>query len=170
MCRPIFQPGYKVPSLSELNGSQDDYHPEDIEEKKVPLKLPVRQKFLKTKQAWNTIFKLLNPGPRIHSISIHRVPKIHVYQHGYPWFWDVSLQLSIQVSTLISKQGYPCKDILQSISLNKYPWMYIHVLWISVFNNPCFYKYPFGYPWISMDIHALTSYGFSIQQGRYTVR
>jgi len=23
--------------------------------------------------------------------------------------------------------------------------------------------YPFGYPWISMDIHVLTCYGFSIQ-------
>jgi len=27
----------------------------------------------------------------------------------------------------------------------------------------CFYEYPFGYPWISMDIHALICYGFSIQ-------
>jgi len=36
-------------------------------------------------------------------------------------------------------------------------------LWKSVFNYPCFYGYPFGYPWISMDIHALTCYGFSIQ-------
>ena len=26
-----------------------------------------------------------------------------------------------------------------------------------------FYGYPFGYPWISMDIHALTCYEFSIQ-------
>jgi len=41
--------------------------------------------------------------------------------------------------------------------------MDIHVLWISVFHYPCFYGYPFGYPWISMDIHALTCYGFSIQ-------
>jgi len=31
-------------------------------------------------------------------------------------------------------------------------------LWISVFNYPCLYGYPFGYPWISMDIHALTCY------------
>ena len=23
-----------------------------------------------------------------------------------------------------------------------------------------FYVYPFGYPWIFMDIHALTCYGF----------
>jgi len=41
--------------------------------------------------------------------------------------------------------------------------MNIHVLWISVFNYPCFCGYPFGYPWISVDIHALTCYGFSIQ-------
>ena len=27
------------------------------------------------------------------------------------------------------------------------------------------YGYPFGYPWISMDIHVLTCYGFSIQGG-----
>jgi len=40
------------------------------------------------------------------------------------------------------------------------------ILWISVFNYPCFYGYSFVYPWISMDIHALTCYGFSIQ-GHY---
>ena len=58
------------------------------------------------------------------------------------------------MSTLISKHGYPCKDIPQWISVNnKYPYMDIHVLWISVFNYPCFYEYPFGYPWISMNIH-----------------
>jgi len=40
-------------------------------------------------------------------------PKIYGYQHGYPLFLDVSLQVSIQVwiSTLISKEGYPCKGI-----------------------------------------------------------
>ena len=57
--------------------------------------------------------------------------KIHGYEHGYPWFLDVSLQLSIQVwiSTLISKQGYPCKDILQWKTVNKvYQWADIHVL------------------------------------------
>ena len=105
-------------------------------------------------------------GPRIHSISIHGFPNTHVHQHEYPWFLDASLQLSIQVwiSTLISKQGYSHKYILQRISVNnKYPWMDIHVLWISVFNYPCFYGYPFGYPWTSMDVHALTCYGFSIQ-------
>jgi len=36
-------------------------------------------------------------------------------------------------------------------------------LWISVFNCPRFCKYPFGYPSISMYIHALTCNGFSIQ-------
>ena len=41
--------------------------------------------------------------------------------------------------------------------------MDIHVLWISVFKYSCFYGYPFGYPWNSMDIHALTCYGFSVQ-------
>jgi len=40
--------------------------------------------------------------------------------------------------------------------------MDIHVLRIWVFNYPCFYRYPFGYPWISVDIHELTCYGFSI--------
>jgi len=41
--------------------------------------------------------------------------------------------------------------------------MDIYVLWISVFNYPGFCGYPFGYSWISMGIHALTCYGFSIQ-------
>jgi len=36
-------------------------------------------------------------------------------------------------------------------------------LWISIWISLDFYGYPFGYPWISMDIHALTCYGFSIQ-------
>jgi len=36
-------------------------------------------------------------------------------------------------------------------------------LWISVLNYPCFYGYPYGYPCISIDIHALTCYGFSVQ-------
>ena len=96
------------------------------------------------------------PSPRIHSISIHGFTKIHGYQHRYPWFLDVSLQLSIQVwiSTEISKQGYPCKDILQWISVNNiYPWMDIHVfmdislelsmlLWISIWISLYFYWYP----------------------------
>jgi len=56
------------------------------------------------------------------------------------------------------------RGILQLISVeHKYPWVDIHVLWISVFMYPCFYGYPFGYRWISMDIHALICYGFSIQ-------
>jgi len=96
------------------------------------------------------------PGLRFHGISIHGFTKIHGYQHGYPWFLDVSLQLSIQVwiSTEISKQGYPCKDILQWISVNnKYPRMDIHVymdislqlsmlLWISIWISLDFYGYP----------------------------
>jgi len=64
------------------------------------------------------------PGPRIRSKSMHWFPKIHGYEHGYTLFLDVSLQLSIQawISTLISKHGYPCKDISQWISVNnKYP-------------------------------------------------
>jgi len=106
-----------------------------------------------------------NPGPRINSISIHGFLKIHGYPYGYSWFLDVSLQLSMQVwiSSLISNPGNPCKDILRWISVkNKCPWMDIHV-WISVFNYPCFQWYPCGNPLISMDVHAWTCYGFSIQ-------
>jgi len=32
-----------------------------------------------------------------------------------------------------------------------------------IINYPCFNGYPFGYALISMDIHAWTCYGFSIQ-------
>ena len=56
--------------------------------------------------------------------SMHGFPKIHGYQHIYPWILNISLQLSIQawISALISKHGYPCKDIPQWISVNnKYP-------------------------------------------------
>jgi len=105
---------------------------------------------------FNNLLNLNNPGPRIHRISTHGFPKFHGYQHGYPWFLDVSLQLSIKVriSTLISKEGYPCKDMLQRISVNnKYPWMDIHVfmdinlqlsmlLWISIWISLDFYGYP----------------------------
>jgi len=80
--------------------------------------------------------------------------------------------MEVWVSTLISKQGYPCKDIRQWISVNKYSWTDILV----------FYEYRFsaihafmdvhldilGFLWIytqllAMDIHALTFYGFSNQ-------
>ena len=46
-------------------------------------------------------------------ISIHGFPKIYGYQHWYPWFLDISLPLSIKVwmSTISSKQEYPCWDI-----------------------------------------------------------
>jgi len=83
-------------------------------------------------------------------------------------FWiSPQLSISVWISTLISKPGYPCKDILLWISLNnKDPWMDIHVLWISVFNYPWFYGYPFGYPWISIDIYTLTCNVFTIQ-GKY---
>jgi len=126
-----------------------------------------------TEQVWNhlkqglvlTVMYPTFPDPRTHSISIHWFPKVHGYPYGYLWFLDVSLQFSMQVwiSTLISKQGYPCKDILQWMSVEyEYPRMDIHVLWISVFSYPCFYWYSFGYQLISMDIHAWTLYGFSI--------
>ena len=61
--------------------------------------------------------------------------------------------------SVISKQGYPSKDILRWMSMkHEYP-----LLWISVFKYPCFYWYSFGHPLISTDIHAWT-YGFSIQR------
>jgi len=102
-----------------------------------------------------------HPGPRIHSKDMHGFPKIHGYQHGYPWYLDASIQLSIQawISTLISKHGYPCKDIPQRISLNKkYPYMDIHVLWILVFSYSCFMDVHLdilGFLWISMHWLAI---------------
>jgi len=77
-----------------------------------------------------------------------------------------SMDINIDIQAGISRGIYPCKDILQWISVNnKHPLIDINVLWISVFNYsyPCFYGHPFGYPWISVDIHAPTWYGFSIQ-------
>ena len=38
-----------------------------------------------------------------------------------------------------------------------------HVFMDISLQLPCFYGYPFGYPWIFIDIHALTYNGFSIQ-------
>ena len=58
-----------------------------------------------------------------------------VRMDGYPLFLDVSLQFPIQVriSTLISKQGYPCKDILELISVeHKFQWMDIHFMDINL--------------------------------------
>jgi len=108
------------------------------------------------------------PGPRIHNISIHGFPTIRGYQHGYPWFLDVTLQLSIQVwiSALISKLGYPYKDILRWISVNnKNSWMDIRVFMdIRLQLSILLWIHPFGNPWISVDIRALTCYGFSIQE------
>jgi len=63
-------------------------------------------------------------------------------------------------------QGHSAMDV--SVN-NKFPRMDINVLWISVFKYPCFYGYPFGYSWISVDIHVLTNHGFSIQ-GDYEAR
>jgi len=66
---------------------------------------------------------------------------------------------------------YPSRDIHTRAFCNWYPkTMNIHerismFIWISVFNHPCFYGYPFGYHWISMGIHTLACYGFSIQGG-----
>jgi len=65
---------------------------------------------------------------------------------------------------LISKHGYPCKDIPLWISINnKYPYMDIHafmdislqlpvLLWISIWISLDFYGYP-----------CIDCYGFSIQ-------
>jgi len=86
--------------------------------------------------------RLVNvPSPRIHSTSMHGFPKIHGYQHGYPLLLADNLQLSIQVS--ISTQWYPCKDILQWISVKKN----IHE-WISTF-----YGYQHSIIHTFMDIH-----------------
>jgi len=69
--------------------------------------------------------------------------------------------------TLISKQGYPCKDILQMMDIHVFmdiSLLLSMLLWISIRIYFDFYGYPLGYPLISMDIHALTCYGFSIQR------
>jgi len=97
---------------------------------------------------------------------------VHCYSYEYQWFLDISLQLSMQVwiSTLISKQGYPCRDIHAKTFYNGCPWsINIHewvtlFSWISVIIYPCFYWYPFGYPLISTNIDVWTCYGFSIQE------
>jgi len=63
---------------------------------------------------------------------------------------DVSLQFSIQVwkSTMISKQGYPCKYILQWMSVeDDYPRMDIHV-----FMGISLQLFPFRHLLISMNI------------------
>jgi len=61
--------------------------------------------------------------------------------------------------------GYP----FLRISVFNYPYFTaIHLnihgfLWISIWISMGFYGHPFGYPWVSMDINALTCSGFSIQ-------
>ena len=97
-----------------------------------------------------------NIGPRIHCISIHRFPKSTDVQMIFGCQYS-NIHTSVDIQEGISMQRH------STIDIRKYPWMNIHILWISVFNHPCFYGYPFGYSWISMDIHALTCYGFSIQ-------
>jgi len=107
------------------------------------------------------------PGPRIHiahpymdlwkstiiQIKIHDL-WMSVFNSPYKCEWIIS--------TLISKQGYPCKNLLQWMSVElEYPRMDIDVIWISVFSYPSFYC-PIRYSLISMDIHAWTCYGFSI--------
>jgi len=69
-----------------------------------------------------------------------------------------SVDIHIDIQARISMQGYSEMDI-HTINIHKWIPMF---LWISVLSYPCFYGYPFGYPWISMDIHALTCYGLSI--------
>jgi len=73
------------------------------------------------------------------------------YKCGYP-HWYTSKDIHARI----------CKRQLISVK-HKYPWLAIHVLWISVYNYPFLYGYAFGYPWISMNIHAWTCHGFSIQ-------
>ena len=91
------------------------------------------------------------PGPRIHSISVHGISKIHCYPYGYSWFLDVSLQFSIHVwiSTLISKY----RDIHARIFHNEYPWnMNIHE-WISIFMFLRISVFNHTFIDIHMDIH-----------------
>jgi len=93
-------------------------------------------------------FSLDSPGQRIHCTAIHGFPKIHGYQHGYPCFLHVSLKLSTQVwiSTLISKQGYPYKGILEWISIN-----------YKMNGYPCFMDMSLiilGFMDIHLDIHG----------------
>jgi len=113
---------------------------------------------------------------RIHSISIHGYPKIYSYPFGYPWFLDVSLQFSIQVriSTLISKQGYPCKDILQWMPVkHEYPRMDIHILWISLFNHQCIMDIRLdthSFPRISTDMLWILDPGSEFGWGFFLVK
>jgi len=75
----------------------------------------------------------------------------------------IHASVDIWISTLISKQGYLCKDILQWMSVEcEYPQMDINVfmdirlqssilLWITVFNYPWFYGYPYEYPCMDLQ-------------------
>jgi len=90
--------------------------------------------------------------------------KIQGYPYGYAWFLNVSLQLSMQVwiPTLISKQGYPCKNNGCSWNMNIHEWISKVFLDTSLQLSMHIYWYPFGYPLISMDIHAWICSGSSI--------
>jgi len=69
-----------------------------------------------------------------------------------------SVDIHIDIQAGISMQGHSAMDI-QTINIHE---LISLLLWMSVFNYHCFYGYPLGYLLISMDIHALTWYGFSI--------
>ena len=106
--------------------------------------------------------RLRIPGPRIHSICIHGFPSIQGFPFGCPWFLDVNLQFSIQVwiSTLISKQGYPCNGC--PCNMNIYEWISIFYGYQSSFIH-AFIAIHLDVHWfLWISIHAWTCYGFSI--------
>jgi len=71
-------------------------------------------------------------------------------------FIHTSVDIHIDIQAGVSMQGHYAIDIRkQQISMNGFPCF----MDIS-FQLSMFYGYPFVYPWISMDIHALTCYGF----------
>jgi len=101
-------------------------------------------------------------------MSAFSYPYNCVYPHidiqaGVSMSFYVSLQLSIQVciSTLISKQGYPCKDTLQWVSVNnEYPWIDIHVYGCpsSIIHDCMNILWDIlGFLWISMHRFAMDS-------------
>jgi len=67
----------------------------------------------------------------------------------------VDIQINIQAG--VSMQEHSTMDIRKNIHKN------IHVFVGIRGYHPCFYGCKFGCSWISMDIHALTCYGFSTQ-------
>jgi len=108
------------------------------------------------------------PGPRIHSMSIHGFPNtrristlISIIFGCQSSIIHTRVDIYIDIQAGISMQGHSAMDSRKVD--NKYPLLDIHVFMISLFILTCFYRYPFGCLWISMDIHALTCYRFSIQ-------